>query len=235
MVGIGGKPILWHIMSQYWAKGFNDFVIALGYKGESIKEYFLNYYNLQSDLKISLKTGNVVADKKCYRDWAVNLVDTGVNTMTGGRLKRLAGRLKETFMLTYGDGVSNVDIDRLLRFHRSHGKLVTVTAVKPSARFGGMRFDEDRVISFTEKPQEGEGWINGGYFVMEPQVFEYISDDESVLERAPLEKLAKEGRLMAYKHDGFWQCMDTLRDKQLLEELWINGMAPWKTWKESYE
>lgn len=233
MVEIGGRPILWHIMNIYWLYGFNEFVIALGYKGEIIKEYFLNYYNLQSELTISLKTGEVKASKNCYRDWIVHLVDTGMNTMTGGRLHRLEDRLKgETFMLTYGDGVSNIDIQKLLEFHKSHGRIATVTAVRPAARFGGMTFNGDMVIEFKEKPQTGEGWINGGFFVFEPEVFQYLHGDDTVLEGDPLENLAKDGQLMAYKHEGFWQCMDTLRDKRLLEELWESGEAPWKVWDD---
>ncbi|MBI5050051.1 MAG: glucose-1-phosphate cytidylyltransferase [Nitrospirae bacterium] len=232
MIEIGGKPILCHIMNIYSAYGFNEFVIALGYKGEVIKEYFLNYYNFQSNLTISLKTGEVSASKNCYREWTVHLIDTGMNSMTGGRLHRLKDRLaKETFMLTYGDGVSNVDIKKLIRFHKSHGKIATVTAVRPSARFGGIKFKGERVTSFTEKPQTGEGWINGGFFVFEPAVFDYLHGDDTVLEGDPLENLAKDGQLMAYKHDGFWQCMDTVRDKQLLEDLWIKDNAPWKKWR----
>lgn len=231
MVEIGGKPILWHIMNIYSSHGFNEFVIALGYKGEVIKEYFLNYYNHNSDLTIFLKTGEVKASKNCYRDWIVHLIDTGLDSMTGGRLHRLKEKLQdETFMLTYGDGVSNIDINKLLEFHKSHGKIATVTAVRPSARFGGMKFNGDRVIEFTEKPQTGEGWINGGFFVFEPKVFDYLHGDDAILEREPLENLAKDGQLIAYKHEGFWQCMDTMRDKQLLEKLWESGKAPWKIW-----
>ena len=233
MVEIGGKPILWHIMSIYWSYGFKEFTIALGNKGEVIKEYFLNYYNLQSDLTISLKSGEVKASKNCYRDWVVNLVDTGFKSMTGGRLHRLKDKLKgETFLLTYGDGVSNVNIGKLVEFHKSHGKIATVTAVRPSARFGGMKFDDNRVIEFTEKPQSGEGWINGGFFVFGPEIFDYLHGDDTVLEGGPLEKLAKDGQLIAYKHEGFWQCMDTLRDKQLLVDLWEGGHAPWKVWND---
>lgn len=233
MVEIGEKSILWHIMNIYSSYGFNEFVIALGYKGEIIKEYFLNYYNHNSDLTISLKTGEVKASKNCYRNWTVHLVDTGMDTMTGGRLHRLKEKLEgKTFMFTYGDGVSNVNIERLLEFHKSHGKIATVTAVKPSARFGGMKFNGDSVIKFTEKPQTGEGWINGGFFVFEPGIFDYLQGDGTVLERDPLENLARDGQLMAYKHEGFWQCMDTLRDKQLLEDLWENCKAPWKVWKD---
>lgn len=232
MVEIGGKPILWHIMNIYSAYYFNEFIIALGYKGEIIKEYFLNYYNLQSDLTISLKTGEVVASNNYYKDWIIHLVDTGLNSMTGGRLHRLKDRLKnETFMLTYGDGVSNVDINKLIIFHKSHGKVATVTAVRPTARFGGITFDGDNVLKFKEKPQAGEGWINGGFFVFEPEVFDYLHGDETILEGNPLENLARDGQLMAYKHEGFWQCMDTLRDKHLLEKLLDSGNAPWKVWK----
>ena len=232
MVEAGGKPMLWHIMNAYGFHGYREFIIALGYKGELIKEYFLNYYHHQSDLTVDLKTGTTKAMNNGFKDWIVHLVDTGLNTMTGGRLYRLRDRLKgETFMLTYGDGVSNIDINSLLGFHKGHGKAATVTAVKPPARFGGMKFDGNRVVEFKEKPQTDEGWINGGYFVFEPEVLKYISGDQTVLEKEPLENLAKDGQLMAYKHEGFWQCMDTLRDKQLLEKLWESGKAPWKVWK----
>jgi glucose-1-phosphate cytidylyltransferase len=233
MVEIGGKPILWHIMNIYWMHGLNEFIIALGYKGEAIKEYFLNYYNCQSDLTISLKTGEVTASRKCYRDWIIQLVDTGLDSMTGERLYQLRDRLnKETFMLTYGDGVSNVDIKSLLAFHKAHGKIATVTAVRPPARFGGMSFDGSRVIEFKEKPQTREGWINGGFFVFEPEVFTYLQQGNLVLEKEPLERLASDDQLMAYKHEDFWQCMDTLRDKDLLERLWKSDNAPWKIWKD---
>lgn len=233
MVEIGGKPMLWHIMNIYGHYGFNEFILALGYKGETIKEYFINYYNLQSDLTVSLKTGGIVAPKKCHRDWVVHLVDTGMNCMTGGRLHRMKDKIgKETFMLTYGDCVSDIDIKKLLEFHKSHGKIATVTAVRPAARFGGLRFDGNTVVEFKEKPQTGEGWINGGFFVFEATVFDYLHGDDTILERTPLENLAKDGQLMAYKHEGFWQCMDTIRDKQLLEELWGSGKAPWKAWND---
>lgn len=228
MIEIGGKPILWHIMDIYGAHGFREFVVALGYKGEMIKEYFLHYFNLQSDLSISLKTGQVVAARNCYKDWTIHLIDTGLNSMTGGRVYGLRDRLRgETFMLTYGDGVSDVHIENLLAFHRSHGKLATITAVRPTPRFGGLHFDGDRVTEFTEKPQTGEGWINGGFFVFEPQVLDYLDGESTILEREPLENLARNGQLMAYKHHGFWQCMDTLRDKQILERLWESGDPPW--------
>lgn len=232
MVEMGGKPILWHIMNIYGFYGYKEFMIALGYKGEVIKEYFLNYYHHQSDLSIDLKTGRIAATNDNFKDWIVHLADTGLNSMTGGRLLRLRDKLKgDTFMLTYGDGVSNVNINDLIAFHKAHGKIATVTAVKPPARFGGMRFDGSKVIEFKEKTQTEEGWINGGFFVFEPGIFKYINGDDTVLEREPLENLARDGQLMAFKHEGFWQCMDTLRDKQLLEKLWENGKAPWKVWK----
>jgi len=232
MVEAGGKPILWHIMNIYAFYGCKEFIIALGYKGEVIKEYFLNYYYHQSDLTIDLKTGGISTTNSSLKDWIVHLVDTGLNSMTGGRLYRLRSILKrEAFMLTYGDGVGNVNIDNLIAFHKAHGKIATITAVKPSARFGGMSFDGDRVVEFKEKPQTEEGWINGGFFVFEPEIFEYISGDDAILEKDPLENLAKDSQLMAYKHEGFWQCMDTLRDKQLLDKLWESGKAPWKMWK----
>jgi len=232
MVEIGDKPILWHIMNIYGYYGYKEFILALGYKGEALKEYFLNYYNLQSDLTISLKTGEVVVSKNCYRDWVIHLVDTGANSMTGGRLYRLRDKLKkETFLLTYGDGVSNLSIEKLVEFHKSHGKIATVTAVRPTARFGGIRFEGNTVFDFKEKPQSGEGWVNGGFFVFEPTIFDYLTDDATVLEADPLEHLANDGQLMAYRHEGFWQCMDTIRDKNYLEELWKNN-APWKVWRE---
>lgn len=233
MVEIGGKPMLWHIMNIYGAYGFNEFVVALGYKGEIIKEYFLNYYNLQSDLTVSLKTGEVTASKNCYRDWAVHLIDTGLDTMTGGRILRLKDILKnEAFMLTYGDGVSNMNIKELVDFHKSHGKIATITSVTAPARFGGMTFNGSRVMEFKEKSSTGQGWINGGFFVFEPKFFDYIEGDDTILEQTPLESLARDGQLMAYKHEGFWQCMDTVRDKQFLDKLWDSGKSPWKVWEE---
>lgn len=232
MVTVGGHPILWHILNLYSSYGFKKFALALGYKGEVIKEYFLNYYSLDSDLQIDLSSGKVEHLRPSRRDWCLDLIDTGAESMTGGRLHRLETLLRPegTFMLTYGDGVCDVDINRLIAFHRSHGKLATVTAVRPPARFGGMVFDGDRVAEFREKPQTGEGWINGGFFVLEPEVFDYLNGDATVLEGAPLESLARDGQLMAYKHEGFWQCMDTVRDRQLLEHLWSDGSAPWKKW-----
>jgi len=228
MVEIGEKPILWHIMNIYGFYGYKEFMLALGYKGEIIKEYFINYYYHQSNLNINLKTGKVTAENDNIKDWTIDLVDTGINSMTGGRLYRLKNMLKETFMLTYGDGLSNINIRELVKFHKSHKKLATVTAVRPSARFGGMSFNGNKVMKFKEKPQTGEGWINGGFFVFEPDVFNYLHGDETILEKDPLENLAKDGQLMAYKHDGFWQCMDTVRDRNVLEKFWKEKKAPWK-------
>ncbi|AXR65034.1 glucose-1-phosphate cytidylyltransferase [Leptospira mayottensis] len=228
MVEIAGKPILWHIMKIYEHYGFGDFVLALGYKGEVIKDYFLNYHARMSDLTVSLKSGIVDYSNPTAEDWKVQLIDTGALTMTGGRLLRLKNHLKETFMVTYGDGVSDVDIRKLVSFHKSHGKLATVTAVRPPVRFGELSISGDQVIRFQEKPQAEEGWINGGFFVFEPEVLNYIEDESMMLERAPLEKLAKLGQLMSFRHPGYWQCMDTLRDKQTLEELWLQNKAPWK-------
>lgn len=232
MVEIGGRPILWHIMMHYSCFGHNDFVIALGYKGEVIKRYMVDYCSLHSNLTVNLKAGRVdLHDTDSIQDWTINLIDTGLNTMTGGRIKRLQPYMgNETFMLTWGDGVSTVDLDRLLAFHRAHGRLITMTAVRPPARYGHMEFDGDRIREFTEKPQTAEGWINGAFFVAEPQVFDYIDGDDTQFEKEPLERLAADGELMAYKHDGFWQCMDTLRDKFVLEKLWESGQAPWKSW-----
>ncbi len=232
MVEIGGRPILWHILKHYAHYGFNEFALALGYKGEVIKRYLLEYYYLSSSLTVQLDEGKATAHQHKEREnWRVHLVDTGNQTQTGGRLKRLAVLLEqETFMMTYGDGVSNVNLRKLLEFHRSHKKLATVTAVRPPARFGGLVFDGDLITEFTEKPQVGEGWINGGFFVFEPQVLDYLEGDDTILEREPLERLAKDRQLVAYRHDDFWQCMDTLRDTRLLESLWQTSKAPWKVW-----
>ncbi|MGE0617035.1 MAG: glucose-1-phosphate cytidylyltransferase [Bacteriovoracia bacterium] len=235
MVLVGERPMLWHIMSIYSAQGFNEFVLALGYLGDVIKEYFINYHALNSDFRVDLSNGEVsFIKKRCDRDWKVELVDTGENTMTGGRLLRLESYLKPhgTFMITYGDGVANVDLKKALAFHKAHGKLCTVTAVRPTARFGGMVFQDQQVTQFKEKPQSGEGWINGGFFIMEPGIFKYLKEDATVLEQAPLENLARDGQLMAYFHEGFWQCMDTIRERQLLEEKWATGKAPWKVWQD---
>jgi len=229
MVQIGHRPLLWHIMNSYGHCGFREFVVALGYKGDVIKDYFLHFYHYQNDLQIDLKTGTVRAASSAPCDWTVHLVDTGLHTQTGGRLARLRHLLDgETFMLTYGDGVSDVDLAQLLQFHRSHGKIATVTSVRPVARFGEIVLEGSRVVSFKEKPHTGEGLINGGFFVFEPRVFEYLAGDETVLEGAPLETLVRDGELLAFRHEGFWQCMDTMRDKQLLEQLWDSGRAPWQ-------
>jgi glucose-1-phosphate cytidylyltransferase len=234
MVAIGGQPILWHIMKHYAHHGFKDFVIALGYKGAVIKRYFLDYSSsFADDLVVDLATGTVEARGKPSEDWRVHLVDTGLETLTGGRLKRLERALAGgTFLLTYGDGVSDVDLGALVRFHRQHGKIATVTAVRPPARYGGLVIDESNAVpQFTEKPQAGEGWINGGFLVFEPGIFRYLGQgDQASLESTALAALAADGQLMAYRHGGFWQCMDTLRDKRQLESLWQTGRARWKVW-----
>ncbi len=230
MVEVGGRPILWHIMKHYAHHGLREFVLTLGYKGESIKRFFLDYAALEGSLSLSLKDGQNQRLGSAGDDWNVHLMDTGPETSTGGRLKQVASLLRDgTFMLTYGDGVADVDVKALLAFHRSHGKLATLTAVRPPARFGELKFDGDRVTRFSEKPQVGEGWINGGFFVLEPGALDYIPGDVH-WEREPLENLARDGQLMAYRHEKFWQCMDTLRDKRLLESLWASGQAPWKVW-----
>jgi len=233
MVEIGGRPILWHIMMHYAHYGFKQFLIALGYKGEVIKKYMVDYCSIHSNLTVNLKTGEVFVHEGSKQDWTVDLVDTGIRTQTGGRIKQLASYLgNETFMLTWGDGVSDVNLHDLLAFHRSHGHLATLTVVRPPARYGYMKFNGDRVTEFTEKPQIGEGWINGAFFVLEPGVFDYIDGDDMVWEREPLERLAKDGQLIAYRHTSFWQCMDTLREKYILESLWQSGKAPWKIWED---
>jgi glucose-1-phosphate cytidylyltransferase len=231
LVEIGGRPILWHILKHYARHGFSEFVLALGYKGEAIKRYFLDYQALSGDLTIKLDRGEVQARTGAAEDWTLHLMDTGLATATGGRVRRLQPQLEGgTFMVTYGDGVSDVDLQALLRFHRAQGRLATLTAVRPPARFGGILFDGDRVARFTEKPQIGEGWINGGFLVFEPGVFAYLKGDETSLEADTMERLAQDGQLAAYRHDGFWQCMDTLRDKRQLEALWDGGNPPWRTW-----
>jgi glucose-1-phosphate cytidylyltransferase len=232
MVEIGGRPILWHIMKSYGHFGFQEFYIALGYKGEYIKRFFLDLNTLNGDLTIRLDSGKVTHQQQHCEPWHVHLVDTGLDTMTGGRLKRLEPYLRDsTFMLTYGDGVSDIDLDALLRFHRLQGRIATVTAVHPPARFGGLVLEGGLAVGFTEKPQIGEGAINGGFFVFEPQVFDYLAGDETVLETDVLPRLASERKLAAYRHIGFWQCMDTLRDKRLLDRLWRNGEKPWARWE----
>ena len=232
MVDIGGMPILLHIMKIYARYGHRDFVVALGYKGEIIKHYFLNYPLLNSDVTVYLKESRVEFINNTTDDWVVRMVDTGERTMTGGRLHRLENMLRPvgTFMLTYGDGVADVDIGALLQFHKEHGKLATVTAVRPPARFGTMAFEGNQVVHFKEKPQTGEGWINGGFFVFEPGFFDYLHGDATVLEGDPLEKLAADRQLMSYKHEGFWHPMDTIRDRDYLNDQWQSGRAPWKVW-----
>jgi glucose-1-phosphate cytidylyltransferase len=228
MVTIGGKPILWHIMNRYAKYGFTDFQLALGYKAEVIKEYFLNYRNLNSDLTVDLGTGSVNSYNEDKINWKVTLVDTGQESMTGGRVKRMQSFIGDkSFLLTYGDGVADININELIKFHKSHGKMVTVSAVRPRARFGELNIDKGLVSSFQEKPQTKEGWINGGYFVIEPEFFDFIEDDKTILEKEPLEKISAMGELMAYHHQGFWQCMDTKRERDVLEELWKSGKAPW--------
>lgn len=228
MVPVGGKPILWHIMQTYARFGHKDFYVALGYKAEVIKEYFLNYRALNADFSVDLASGAITPHQVDAVDWRVTLVDTGEKSMTGGRVKRLQKFIgNETCMLTYGDGVADIDLDALLAFHRSHGKMVTVSAVRPTARFGELEMDGARVASFKEKPQIHEGWINGGFFVIEPAFFEMIAGDNTFLEREPLENVAAMDELRAYKHDGFWQCMDTKRDKDSLEEMFLKGDALW--------
>jgi glucose-1-phosphate cytidylyltransferase len=232
MVEIGRRPILWHIMKHYTHYGIREFFIALGYKGEVIKRYFLDYSRLNGSVTIDMSKAEVQVDDRQCEDWMLHLIDTGLETNTGGRIKRFYPWLKhETFMVTYGDGVGNIDLDALLKFHRSHGLVATITAVRPPARFGGLVFDGDLAVKFTEKPQIGEGWINGGFLVFEPKIFDYIEGDHSSLEADALEHLAADRQLAAYKHDDFWQCMDTLRDKRLLESLWQEGQAPWKVWE----
>jgi glucose-1-phosphate cytidylyltransferase len=233
MVEVGGKPILWHIMMHYAHYGMKDFAIALGYKGDMIKRYMLDYCALNTNLSVHFGDGRVERDGPPIDDWNVDLIDTGQDTNTGGRIKRLKEYLGGgTFMLTWGDGVSDVNLHDLLKFHRAHGRLATVTAVRPPARFGRLDMVGDQVVDFAEKPQLSEGWINGAFFVLEPAVFDYIDGDATQWEKEPLERLARDGELMAYKHGGFWQCMDTLRDKRLLETLWASGNPPWKIWDQ---
>ena len=231
MLEIGGKPMLWHIMSIYASHGFKDFLVACGYKGEVIKQYFHSFLVHNSDLFINLKNGSCNVANSAVPDWQIGVVDTGLNTLTGGRLLRLKNLIgDQTFMVTYGDGLADVDIKSLVAFHRGHGKLATISAVSPIARFGRLELNGDRVAQFAEKRQTGEGWINGGFFVFEPGVLDYIDDDQTSLEGKPLENLAAESQLMAYRHRGFWHPMDTMRDKQYLESLWASGKAPWKAW-----
>ena len=230
MVKIGDKPILWHIMKTYKKYKFNEFIVALGYKGEVIKEYFINYKILNSNFQISLDSGEIKTSEMDLEDWDVNLIDTGMKTLTGGRLLRLKKYIgNERFFLTYGDGVSDINIGELLEFHKKHNKMVTITAVRPPARFGKLKISQGQVLEFVEKPQMDEGWINGGFFVIEPEFLDFIDNDATILEKEPLEKVASLGELMAYKHEGFWQCMDTARDLKYLENLWHNDQALWKS------
>jgi glucose-1-phosphate cytidylyltransferase len=232
MVEIGGRPLLWHIMKIYAEQEFDEFVIALGYKGEIIKRYFFDFQALDGSLTIDLATRRITSHDRPTGNWKIHLVETGLEAMTGGRVLKLQPLLQDTFMLTYGDGVADIDLRKLLAFHRSHDLLATVTAVRPPARFGGLAFDASgRVTNFIEKPQIGEGWINGGFMIFEPGVFDYLKGDDSILERDGLEKLALDRQLMAYRHEGFWHAMDTLRDKRHLEQLWESGKAPWKLWQ----
>ncbi|MGH9673844.1 MAG: glucose-1-phosphate cytidylyltransferase [Bryobacteraceae bacterium] len=231
MVDVGGKPILWHILNIYAAAGFQDFIVACGYKGEMIKEYFNNFAVHSSDFVIDFRDGSRQILNPSPAGWRVAVVDTGAATMTGGRLLRVRKWIgEEPWMVTYGDGVGDIDIGAIVDFHRSHGKAATVTAVRPPARFGTLVLDGNRVREFSEKPQIGEGWINGGFFVFEPSVFDYLEGDETILEREPMERLTADGELMAYQHRGFWHPMDTLRDRQLLESMWSSGKAPWRIW-----
>jgi len=233
MIEIGGKPILWHIMKIYSQYGVNDFVICLGYKGYYIKEYFAHYFLHESDITFDFRNGNQqIVHSQHAEPWKVTLVDTGIETMTGGRVKRIKDYVDhDTFMLTYGDGVSDVNIDKLLEYHKRHKKIATVTSVQPEGRFGALGLNaNNEVLGFQEKPKGGAGWVNAGFFVLEPQIFDYIKGDETFFEKEPLENLAKKNQLIAYKHESFWQPMDTLRDKNYLENLWENGKAPWKNW-----
>lgn len=232
MVEISNKPILWHIMNIYATHGMNEFIIAVGYKAEVIKEYFLNFYAINNDITIDLNTGNTIIHNGNQPNWKIHVVDTGLNTQTGGRLKKLKKWLEneETFMFTYGDGVADININALLEFHKSHGKLATVTTVRAPERFGRIAFEGDHVTAFYEKPETAEGWINGGYFVLSPEVIDYIDNDDTIWERSPMERLARDDQLLGYRHYGFWSCMDTLKEKNYLEGLWNSGKAPWKVW-----
>lgn len=232
MIEVGGMPILWHIMKEYAYYGFNEFIICAGYKQDYIKKYFADYFLHTSDITFDFTNGNdMIVHHRSAEPWKVTVVDTGLKTMTGGRIKRIESYVKNsTFMLTYGDGVSDVPIDKLVEFHRQHGKICTMTAVKPEGRFGILDIEDTTIKSFREKSRNDVGYINGGYMVLEPEIFAYIKDDSTTFEREPLENVANEGKLMAFKHNGFWQCMDTLRDREKLEELWNKGQAVWKVW-----
>jgi glucose-1-phosphate cytidylyltransferase len=233
MVEVGGKPILWHIMKIYSHYGFNDFIICLGYKGYVIKEYFANYFLHQSDVTINLNDNKMEVHNCKAEPWRITLIETGLNTNTGGRIRRIKDYVgRETFMLTYGDGVADVDITKLLEFHKSHGKTATITTVQPTGRYGVLELNErNSVLNFQEKPKGDKVWVNGGFFVLEPEAFNYIQGDETIWEREPLESISKDGQIVAYKHFGLWKCMDTARDKAELENLWNSGKAAWKTWE----
>jgi len=230
MIEIGGKPILWHIMKTYATYNINDFVICCGYKGYYVKEYFANYFLHMSDVTFDIKKNSMEVHRRTAEPWHVTLVDTGEKTMTGGRLKRVREYVDDTFCFTYGDGLSNVDISKLIEFHKSRNTIATVTAVQPPGRFGTLDVQGEKISNFVEKPSGDGNWINGGFFVLEPKVFDYLENDSTVWEREPLEKLALEGQLSAYKHPSFWQPLDTLRDKNYLEDLWNSDKAPWKNW-----
>jgi len=230
MIDIGGRPLLWHLMKMFSLHGLNEFVVALGYKGDVIKRYFLQYPDIGSDLRIELGSGRTERQGSVREDWNVELVNTGQDTMTGGRLRRLRDRLGETFVFTYGDGLSTIDLTKLLEFHRSHGKLATVTAVQPPSKFGVLQLEGNAVVKFNEKPADANAYINGGFFVLEPEAIDYIEGDETTWEREPCEALAGDGQLRAYVHDGYWRCVDTLHELRVLRNAWDRGKAPWKTW-----
>lgn len=230
MIEIGGRPIIWHIMKHYAHHGFNEFVVPVGYRGDVVKRFFLDYYTVNSDFTVSLSDGSVAVKERPVEDWTVHIAATGLNTNTGGRLGRIREMLDGTFMVTYGDGVSNVEIDKILEFHKEHGRLVTMLAVRPPARFGELDFTEGPKVRLVEKPQLGSGWVNGGFMVMEPSALDAVEGDDSSLEVDVLEKLSAEGEVCGMRHEGFWQCMDTARDLRLLRELWDSGHAPWKSW-----
>ncbi len=234
MIEVGGMPILWHIMKNYYSFGFDEFIICAGYKQQVIKEWFSNYFLNYSDITFDFTDGKKeIIHNRHHEKWKVTIIDTGLNTLTGGRIKRVKNYIgDETFLMTYGDGVSDVNVPEVVKFHREHGKLATLTAVMPEGRFGIMDMDENQILSFREKSKSDTGWINGGFMVLEPAVLDYIDGDQTMFEREPLERLASANELMAYKHDGFWQCMDTMRDKETLEKLWREGNAKWKTWGE---
>ncbi len=230
MIEIGGKPLLWHIMKVFSSQGFNEFIIALGYKGEVIKKYFVDYIRLQADISVDFATNNIEIKNRCQENWKIDLVDTGLKTMTGGRLRRLKHLLPETFFFTYGDGLANIDLHKLLASHKKSAKIATVTAVSPPSRFGIINIDESSVTSFSEKPQLNNEWINGGYFLLEPQAIEYVGSDDISWEKAPCQQIASDGNMAAYKHHGFWQCVDTLHELRKLRGMWEEGQAPWKIW-----